>query len=311
MESEPVPLLTSTDGPPEHPAARLRRMIEDPNAFILAPGVYDGFSARVALGVGFEALYMTGAGTTASRLGRADLGLASLPDMVANASTLASLSSTPLLADMDTGYGGPVAVARSTEAYIRAGVAGLHIEDQVAEKRCGHLGGKRVVGMGEWRARVRACVAARRRAGSDIVIVARTDALQLLGYQSAVERLRVAREEGADMGFLEGVRNEGEMRQIVADMFPWPMVLNMVEHGVTPRVGRKKARSIGFRMVIWPFATLGPAYLAMREGLEGLKREGEVRLPVECGPRGIFEVCGLEEDIRVDEEAGGEAFRGV
>ncbi|KAJ5888387.1 Carboxyvinyl-carboxyphosphonate phosphorylmutase [Penicillium taxi] len=290
-------------------ARNLRRMLEDPNGFVMAPGVYDGLSARMALAAGFEALYMTGAGTAASVHGQADLGICTLNDMRNNAEMLANLSpSTPLIADADTGYGGPIMVARTTEQYARSGVAGFHIEDQVQTKRCGHLSGKLLVDTDTYTSRIRAAVQARQRMGSDIVVIARTDSLQSLGYEESVARLKAARDAGADVGFLEGISSREMARQAVQDLAPWPLVLNMVEHGSTPSISAAEAREIGFRIIIYPFATIGPALTAMREGLEKLKKLGLPDLPKELTPQMLFRVCGLDESVKLDAEAGGVSF---
>ncbi|OOQ83023.1 putative carboxyphosphonoenolpyruvate phosphonomutase [Penicillium brasilianum] len=292
-------------------ASNLRKTLEDPNGFVCAPGVYDGLSARMALAAGFDALYMTGAGTAASVHGQADLGICTLNDMRANAEMIANLSpSTPLIADADTGYGGPIMVSRTTEQYARSGVAAFHIEDQVQTKRCGHLGGKQLVDTPTYTTRIRAAVQARHRIGSDIVIIARTDALQSFGYEESLARLRAARDAGADMGFLEGISSREMAAQAVRDLAPWPLVLNMVEHGSTPAISAQEAKEIGFKMIIFPFATIGPALTAMREGLEKLKRLGLPGLDKELTPQMLFRVCGLDESVRLDAEAGGAAFEG-
>ncbi|CEJ55907.1 Putative PEP phosphonomutase [Penicillium brasilianum] len=292
-------------------ASNLRKTLEDPNGFVCAPGVYDGLSARMALAAGFDALYMTGAGTAASVHGQADLGICTLNDMRANAEMIANLSpSNPLIADADTGYGGPIMVSRTTEQYARSGVAAFHIEDQVQTKRCGHLGGKQLVDTTTYTTRIRAAVQARRRIGSDIVVIARTDALQSFGYEESLARLRAARDAGADVGFLEGISSREMAAQAVRDLAPWPLVLNMVEHGSTPAISAQEAKEIGFKMIIFPFATIGPALTAMREGLEKLKRLGLPGLDKELTPQMLFRVCGLDESVRLDAEAGGAAFEG-
>ncbi|KAL4954053.1 Pyruvate/Phosphoenolpyruvate kinase-like domain-containing protein [Aspergillus filifer] len=290
-------------------ATKLRHALQDPNAFITAPGVYDGLSARIALNVGFDALYMTGAGTAASVHGQADLGICTLNDMRANAEMIANISpSTPLISDADTGYGGPIMVARTTEQYARAGVAAFHLEDQVQTKRCGHLGGKILVDVDTYVTRIRAAVQARQRIGSDIVIIARTDALQGNGYEDSLARLKAAREAGADAGFLEGISSVEMARQVVADLEGWPLLLNMVEHGSTPSINATQARELGFKMIIFPFAALGPACAAIREGMEKLKRDGIPGLDKEMTPQMLFRVCGLDESVKLDAAAGGAAF---
>ncbi|KAK7531452.1 putative carboxyphosphonoenolpyruvate phosphonomutase [Phyllosticta citribraziliensis] len=290
-------------------ANSLRQTLEQSKDVIIAPGVYDGFSARIAHSVGFNALYMTGAGTTASRLGHADLGIATQHDMAAHSSMIASLKpEVPLIADADTGYGGPIMVARTVELYARGGVAGLHIEDQVQTKRCGHLAGKECVDVDVYTSRIRAAREARRKLGSDIVIIARTDALQGQGYDAAVARLKAARDAGADVGFLEGVTDKDMARRVVKDLAPWPMVLNMVEHGATPTISVEEAREMGYRMIIFPFASIAPAYAAIKQGLEQLKQTGVVGAPEYFTPKFCFQVCGLDESMALDAAAGGQAF---
>ena len=205
------------------PGRKLRRLLQREHILVV-PGVYDGFSTRIALEVGFDCLYMvrtarkheqvnnvdhltfkTGAGTGASKLGQPDLGLATFNDMKEHAEMIANIEpQIPLIADADTGYGGPNMVARTVGAYHRAGVAGLHIEDQVLAKRCGHLGGKRVVSIDDFTQRIFAAAQARQRLASDIVIIARTDALQTHGFDEAIKRLKAAVAAGADIAFLEG-----------------------------------------------------------------------------------------------------------
>ncbi|KAJ5933441.1 Pyruvate/Phosphoenolpyruvate kinase [Penicillium verhagenii] len=270
-------------------ATNLRQVLADPNGIVVAPGVYDGMSARLALAAGFDALYMTGAGTAASVHGQADLGICTLNDMR---------------------YGGPIMVSRTTEQYARSGVAAFHIEDQVQTKRCGHLSGKQLVDTATYTTRIRAAVQTRQRLGSDIVVIARTDSLQGHGYEEALARLRAARDAGADVGFLEGISSREMAAQAVRDLAPWPLLLNMVEHGSTPSISAKEARELGFRIIIYPFATIGPALVAMREGLEKLKRDGLPGLDKELTPQMLFRVCGLDESVKLDAEAGGAAFDG-
>lgn len=213
----------------------------------------------------------------------------------------------PLIADADTGYGGPIMVARTVEAYARSGVAGLHIEDQVQTKRCGHLKGKELVDLDVFSSRIRAAVAARKRIGSDIVIIARTDALQDLGYKEAIKRLRAVRDLGADVGFLEGMDSIEMFKKVVKDLAPWPLLLNMVEGGITPTVSAAEAQELGFRIIIHPLASIAPAYFAIRTGLQKLKRNGRMDhedLTVQT----FFNVMGLEESMAIDTAAGGKAF---
>jgi 2-methylisocitrate lyase-like PEP mutase family enzyme len=290
---------------------RLRELLADKSKIVVCPGVYDGFTARIALKEGFDCLYMTGAGTSMSRLGMPDLGVATLNDMRDHAAMIASLDRTvPLIADADTGYGGPLMVGRTVAQYMSAGVAALHLEDQVVTKRCGHLGNKELVDEDVYLARIRAAALMREQMHGDIVIIARTDALQSLGYDAAVQRLRRAVEAGADVAFLEGFTAEEQCRRICQDLAPTPVLLNMVTGGVTPDLSVAEAQSMGFRIVIFPGFALAPVYKAVSDVAKELKRTGTLgrneQLP--GGPRQIFEVCGLNDCMAFDLAAGGSSF---
>ncbi|KAI1342675.1 oxaloacetate acetylhydrolase [Xylariaceae sp. FL0016] len=302
--------VTSSVREPMSGAKKLRKMLQETDELIVCPGVYDGLSARTAIELGFNAMYMTGAGTTASRLGQPDLAIAQLHEMRENAEMIANLDpfGPPLIADMDTGYGGPIMAARTVEQYIRSGVAGAHLEDQVLMKRCGHLSGKKVVPKEEYISRIRAAHAARVRLQSDFVLIARTDALQSLGYDECISRLRAAREEGADVGLLEGFATKEQAAQAVKDLAPWPLLLNSVENGKSPIITVDEAREMGFRIIIFSFATLAPAYVAIRETLSRLKNQGVVGTPDQITPVKLFEVCGLKHSMAVDLNAGGASF---
>ncbi|KAL6716087.1 hypothetical protein ACLMJK_005653 [Lecanora helva] len=295
------------------PATRLKRQLENTKDLIVCPGVYDGFSARIALSVGFDALYMTGAGTTASRLGQPDLGLAQLSDMRLQADMICNLDpwGTPVIADMDTGYGGPNTIALAVSQYIRANVAGFHIEDQVLTKRCGHLAGKKVVSADVYFSRIRAAKAAKDRLKSDIVLIARTDANQQLGYDECIARLRVAAGLGADVGLLEGFKSKEQAARAVKDLAPFPLLLNIVENGHSPLITVEEAKEMGFRIMIFSIAGLAPALGAIKGAYERLKAEGVTGVQgTGVSPIKIFEMCGLKECMRIDEEAGGEDFKG-
>ena len=251
---------------------------------------------------------MTGAGTTASCLGASDLGIAHLHDMKANAEMIANLEpdGPPVIADMDTGYGGPLIISRAVKQYARARVAGFHIEDQVPEKRCGHLAGKEVVDVETYLRRISACLYARAQIRSDIVIIARTDALQSRGYEECVDRLRRARDLGADMGILESLPSKEAAARAVKDLAPWPLCYNSVENGHSPLITAAEAEAMGYRLMIFSFAGIAPAYTAILETFTRLKEHGVTGCKVE--PKKIFEVCGLEEEMMIDKTAGGSAF---
>ena len=230
--------------------------------------------------------------------------------MRAHAEMIANLDrSVPLIADMDTGFGAPIMVARSVAEYCRAGVAGFHIEDQILNKRCGHLEGKEVVDMDTYLARIRAAREAITRCGSDIVLIGRTDALQKHGYDEAVKRLKAARDAGADVGQLEGITSRDMARQAVKDLAPFPLLLNMVEHGATPIIPAREAQSMGFKIMIFSFASLAPAYTAIKATLEKVKWEGVTGTSKELTPKRLFNVCGMQESIEIDNLAGGVSFK--
>ncbi|KAK3374953.1 Pyruvate/Phosphoenolpyruvate kinase-like domain-containing protein [Podospora didyma] len=279
-------------------AAKLRAQLADPDEIVVCPGVQDGLSARVCLQQGFRNPYMTGAGIAISLLGMPDLGLITADDMVRNASMIASLDRTvPVITDADTRFGGPAMVARSVERYILAGVAGLHIEDQVSTKRCGHLLGKELIDVATYVARIRAADAARRRLEDDIVLIARTDALQSLGFDEAVRRLKAAVAAGADVAFLEGMTTKDDMQKTVEAMAPTPCLLNMVSGGVTPLIDAAEARRMRYKIAAQELKATGA--IRERQGPDG-KVIGGVR---EC-----FEVCGLSECAEFDKEMGGKAY---
>ncbi|KAF2822192.1 carboxyvinyl-carboxyphosphonate phosphorylmutase [Ophiobolus disseminans] len=292
---------------------KLRDMLADPEKFIACPGVYDGFTARIALQEGVDCLYMTGAGTTMSRLGMADMGIATLNDMLANAAMIASLSpSTPLIADADTGYGGAIMVGRTVTSYIRAGVAGLHLEDQVVNKRCGHLEGKQLVTVNEYASRIRAAVLARRRSGGDIVIIARTDALQGYGFEEAITRLKAAISEGADVAFLEGVTSREDAERACKQLAPTPCLFNNVPGGVSPDFSVQECKDIGYKIAIFPCLSFEMVYPAVRRAVRQLKENGNVKSQEKdgrrYGPKELFQVCGLDEMVDFDTAAGGGAY---
>ncbi|CAH0020318.1 unnamed protein product [Clonostachys rhizophaga] len=304
---------------PKTAAQRLRELIADKNKIVNCPGVFDGLTARLALREGFDCLYMTGAGTTASRLGMPDLGLATFNDMLENAAMIASLDrKTPLIADADTGYGGPVMVARTVRAYITAGVAGLHLEDQVITKRCGHLSGKELVDQDTYISRIRAAVMARDEmraaTGGDIVIIARTDALQGLGYDQAIQRLRLAVEAGADVAFLEGPTSVEQCRQVCQDFVDVPVLLNMVSGGVTPNLSVSEAQDLGFRLIIHPGLALFPVLEGVENAFREIKATGKAQVSeaqAKEGVKKLFNACGLRDCIEFDAKAGGIAYKNV
>ncbi|KAH6604404.1 methylisocitrate lyase [Trichoderma cornu-damae] len=294
--------------------ANLRAQLAEPGKIIVCPGVYDGFTARMALNAGFDCLYMTGAGTTISRLGMPDLGIATLNDMRETASMIASLDpSVPLIADADTGYGGPVMVGRTVAQYMQAGVAALHLEDQVQSKRCGHLLNKQIVSQDEFVSRIRAAALVRKQRAGDILIIARTDALQSEGYDVARDRLRAAIAVGADIAFLEGITSKEQARQICEDLAPTPVLFNNVPGGLSPDLSVQEAQELGFKLIIHPGLCLTPVFEAVTKAMKALKEDGappKPELNSAFSPKTVFEVVGLHECLRLDEAAGGAAYNG-
>ncbi|KAL8811133.1 MAG: hypothetical protein Q9200_002043 [Gallowayella weberi] len=300
------------------PATRLKHKLQHTKDLIVCPGVYDGLSARIAQAVGFETWYMTGAGSTASMLGMADLGIASRNDMVTNADMIANIDPhhCELIADMDTGYGatpsGPLTITKTVNQYIRANVAAFHIEDQVLTKRCGHLSGKKVVSTEAYLSRIRAARAAIDVAQADIQLIARTDANQQHGYDECIVRLKAARDLGADVGLLEGFKSKEEATKAIKELAPWPLLLNVVENGHSPLITVDEAREMGFRIMIFSFAGLIPAYMGIKSAYEKLRHEGVTGIQGSgVGPKQLFDVCGMQEASEVDEMAGGEDLKGL
>ncbi|KAF9894567.1 hypothetical protein FE257_006452 [Aspergillus nanangensis] len=285
------------------PVQILRDLLARPDQLLVCPGVHDGFTARIALDVGFDCLYMTGAGTSASRLGSPDLGLISLPEMLANATMIASLdTSVPLIADADTGFGGTLSVARTVWAYINANIAALHLEDQAITKRCGHLNNKQLVSQDEYLSRIKAAVKAREESGRDIVLIARTDALQSLGFEAAIARLKAAVREGADVAFLEGILTTEQAHAVCQELSPTPCLINMVPGGVSPIMSAAEAQSLGFKIQIWPILSLTEIYASTRRAMVELKETGLHKQPLNGAGklRDVFGVCGMDRFAEFD-----------
>jgi 2-methylisocitrate lyase-like PEP mutase family enzyme len=256
-----------------HPgaAARLRTLLESGQT-IVAPGAFDPLAARLVEEAGFPAVYMTGFGTSAALIGRPDVGLLTMTEMVGNAGRIAACVDIPVIADADTGYGNPLNVIRTVGAYEAAGVAGIHIEDQVAPKKCGHMEGKQVIPAQEMAEKVRAAVDARTQ--PEFVIIARTDARAVEGLAAAIERGRLYRAAGADVLFIEAVVSEAEAEE-VARAFPGvPLLFNWAEGGKTPPIGLDRLTELGYRIVIFPIGTLLAATAAMRRVLREIAEAG-------------------------------------
>jgi carboxyvinyl-carboxyphosphonate phosphorylmutase len=249
----------------------LREMLSRPEP-VLAPGAYDALSARLVEGAGFEAVYMTGFGTSASLLGRPDVGLLTFSEMVDNARRLVQAVKVPVIADADNGYGNPINVVRTVKEYEAAGVSAVHIEDQVIPKKCGHLEGKQVIDASEMVEKVRAAVEARH--AEEFVIIARTDARAVEGMDGALERASLYRDAGADALFVEAPRSEEEV-SAVAEAFPdVPLLFNWLEGGETPPVPLERLKELGFGLIIFPLSAMLAATRAIRETLAKIHADG-------------------------------------
>jgi carboxyvinyl-carboxyphosphonate phosphorylmutase len=251
--------------------ARLRALLESGQT-IVAPGAFDPLSARLVEEAGFPAVYMTGFGTSAALIGRPDVGLLTMTEMAGNAGRIAACVDIPVIADADTGYGNPLNVIRTVQTYEAAGVAGIHIEDQVAPKKCGHMEGKQVIPAEEMVQKVRAAVEARAR--PEFVIIARTDARAPEGLERALRRGRMYREAGADVLFIEALTSDAEAEEAVRALPGVPLLFNWAEGGKTPPISLERVRALGYRIVIFPISTLLAATAAMRATLQEIARAG-------------------------------------
>ena len=240
---------------------------------VVVPGAYDGVSAKLVERAGFPAVYMTGYGTSASRLGLPDLGFAGLAEMVDHARNLAAAVRIPLIADADTGYGNALSVQRTVREYEKAGVAALHIEDQVAPKRCGHLSGHQLVPRGEFAGKIRAAVEA--RTDPDLLVIARTDAISAVGFDEALRRGEAAAKAGADVLFIEAPRTEAQV-EAVAAAFDVPLLYNYAPGGRSPLLPFARLRALRFAIILLPVDTLFVAARAIADFLGELRARDAV-----------------------------------
>jgi len=276
---------------------------------ILAPGAYDALSARMIEQAGFPAVYMTGFGTSASLLGRPDVGLLTMSQMVDNARRIAQAVDVPVIADADTGYGNPLNVIRTVQEFELAGVSAIHIEDQVMPKKCGHMENKQVISAAEMGEKIHA--AAEARSSGDFLIIARTDARAVEGLDSALRRARAYREAGADILFIEAPQNEEEIAQ-VARAFPnVPLLFNWAEGGKTPPMPLAQLKELGYRIIIFPISALLVAAKAIRAALAEIKAEGTPRhiFPDRTAFLEFNEMIGLSEIQQLDKRFAAKAER--
>jgi 2-methylisocitrate lyase-like PEP mutase family enzyme len=238
---------------------------------LVAPGCFDGLSARLVEEAGFEALYLSG-GAVARSMGLPDIGLITMSEVIERAAQVVSAVRIPVIADADTGYGNAINLVRTVREYERAGVAAIHIEDQITPKRCGHLDGKEVIPLAEMIKKLEGALAS--RADPDFCIIARTDARGVHGFDDAIERARAFAELGVDAVFVEAPQSEAELEEIPRVVPEIPLLVNVFKGGKTPMLPVERLQEMGYRIAIYPSETQRAGIFAMRQALNLLKQEG-------------------------------------
>ncbi len=273
-------------------------MLQEPG-IIAVPGAYDCLTAKIIQQAGFPAVYMTGAGTSVARLGYPDLALATASEMIANAAEIAAAVNVPVIADADTGYGGVLNIQRTIRQYERAGVAAVHIEDQEFPKRCGHLDHKRVVPVTDMAQKIWA--AGEARTDEDFVIIVRTDALEVTGWDDTIRRCEEYVRAGADALFIEALRTPEEAEQ-VTQIFNLPLLYNFVETGKSPLIPTQELERLGFKLVIFPVSALLTICNTVANLMRELKQHGTTShlLNNMVSLEECFETVGLSEMLAQD-----------
>jgi 2-methylisocitrate lyase-like PEP mutase family enzyme len=272
-------------------ASELRALLRQ-DRILTAPGAYDCITARLIDQAGFSAIYMTGAGSAAT-LGYPDYGLVTMSEMVDNAGRITAAVKAPVIADADTGYGNELNVVRTVREYEQRGLAGIHIEDQGFPKKCGHLENKTIVPLEEYIAKIRAAVSAKR--DRDFMIIARTDARAVLGFQEAIHRANASLDAGADMAFVEAPESKEELAA-VPRLVHGPCLLNIVWRGKTPDVTLDDAEKMGYRIAILPVLLFNAVVGACDHMLSELKRARRHPIPgADIAPKEFFRRMGADE----------------
>lgn len=251
-------------------AAKLKSRLTQPG-IIMAPGAPDSISARLVERAGFDAIYMTGFGATASRLGMPDIGLLTQTEMTEHARNMVRATSIPVIADADTGYGGPSNIHRTVREYIQAGVAAIHLEDQVAPKRCGQMAGIRLMDIDESVLRLKAAIESRE--DDDLVIIGRTDAMPAVGAEEAIRRAHAYQDAGVDLVFVDGIKKISEV-EAVAKAVQGPKVVSIVDGNETTALTAKDLEELGFSVVFYAVTGLFTATRAMADAFANLKQAG-------------------------------------
>lgn len=266
---------------------------------LIMPGVYDALSAKIAARAGFEVIFITGYSLSATLLGEPDFGLLTQTEVVSAARRICSVVDKPVIVDADTGYGNAINVIRTVEDLIRAGAAGMFLEDQVWPKRCGHMKGKQVIPLDEQLKKLTAAVEA--RGDNDFFIVARTDSRQALGLKEAITRGIAFKRSGADAVFIEAPETKEEMKEISKHV-PGPLVANMLERGVTPLMEPRELKDLGFDLVVWPLAPLYAVAKSLTDVYTTLRRNGStLEMLDHLMPFNEFNgIVGLDEKYALD-----------
>jgi len=288
---------------------RFKEMVQSTNRCLIGPGIFDGISTNIASSYPFDFLYLTGAGATGSVSGEPDLSVMTATEFADLARMICFHSPYPVLADADTGFGGPINIKRTVNMYESAGVAAIHIEDQTFPKRCGQLNGKSVEPLEVYLERIHSAVEA--RMNPDFMIIARTDARNALNFGGedagreafleGVKRLKAGVDAGADMAFMESPRTKEECRELVEALHPTPVLINILPDGLTPNLTTKECTELGFKAAIYPCTGFIPAMLAMQRSYKALVEEGTDLK--HCGGKQIkdfFEAMGLKDDFEFD-----------
>ncbi len=278
----------------------LKELLEK-KEILVAPGAHDVLTAKVIEQVGFKAVYMTGYGQAASSLGKPDVGLLTMTEMLDRASKFVSAVKIPVIADADTGFGNALGVMRTVEMYEKAGVSAIQLEDQVAPKRCGHMDGREVVSMKEMIGKIEAAIEARQ--DENFLIIARTDARTTHGFEESLKRVKAYEKAGADIIFLESLESKEEM-EILNKEINSPTLANMVEGGRTPLCSNKELEELGYNLVIWPTASTYMTAYMMKELMKELKEKGttEGKMKQMISFKDFNELIGLNEYNKLGEK---------
>ncbi|MDF3319993.1 isocitrate lyase/PEP mutase family protein [Rhodococcus sp. C3V] len=259
-------------------ADKLKALLQPGMPIVRAPGAYDSFSARLVESAGFPGIYMTGFGATSSRLGLPDIGLLTQTEMTEHARNMVRATTVPIIADADTGYGGPSNIHRTVKEYVQAGVAAIHLEDQVAPKRCGQMAGIRLMPVDESTKRIEAALVSREE--HSLLIIARTDALAATGREDALDRAKRYQDAGADLVFVDGVKTRSEV-DYIAENFAGPKVVSLVDGTDAASLTATDLEQRGFSVVLYALTALFSAAAAMQKSLATLHDTGAI--PFEAG----------------------------